>query len=184
MTFTVIKSVKAALPLVLGALLLTACEAEGPRSNQLYASPRGTIDLMVFASQKASGVPVHAVAAPNGIGVDSAAHFATLINQRNVGITPNAAAEEIPSNGSDPRILLMHDTPDGYTAISACQGKGYSPSPAPDRLNMRVAICYSDARLVEVSGSVKRDPATLAEDYDDLLRSIVPQVLIAQDRGR
>lgn len=168
----------------LSALLLAACEAEGPQSSQIYASPRGTIDLMVNASRENGTVPIKVIAAPQFLRTDIADVFSRLIRERNRNISPAPGASKIESDGQDPRILLMHATPDGYTAISACQGKPYIPVDNNVEITLRVAICYSDARLVEVLAGLKIRKDSVSQDYDALLRQIVPQILIPQDRSR
>lgn len=168
-------------PLAVAVLAIAACDFEGPQSIQLYASPRGSIDPLISASQGNKAVPVHSLYAPD----DAIANqFTTLLTQRIPSARLKIAASDFTEDRQSLHILLLHDTPMGYTAVSACQGKQYSPSDETNRMTLRIAICQSNARLVEVSGSISRASESLEKDFDALLRTMMPQVLVKSELGR
>jgi hypothetical protein len=166
---------------ILALLPLFGCD-EGPRTQVLYASSTGSYASLKDAALAGRSVPVYAVGAPFGSDGTLAEQVTGLLSRADRTLRFEAAGGGLPADAGTLKVLVLHDTPGGYTGISACQGKPYMPKAGGSDIEIRAIVCGPKGTLVEVLGVLPRDTPNLQQAYDDLLAQAVRSLLISEDK--
>lgn len=165
----------------LGAgLLLSGC-FDGPRLQTIYTNPLGTLDSFRFAATEGREVPVHVVAAPFAPDTEVATRVADQLTKLQPTLPIRAAGGGLPTDTQATRILILHETPDGYSGRAACRGQPYTPSPNTDEIRFIAVVCSPRGRLVELHGILPHGSQNMAGSHDDLLRRTAAALLIRRE---
>lgn len=173
-------SLTAAILLTVG--LLTGCDESGPRTQVIYTATMGSLTKLRFEAQSGRSVPVFAVNAPFSSDSALAAEFATLLKGDDPHLKFEGAGGGIPESMERPWVLVLNDTPQGYTGISACQGKPYDPVESTGQFEFRMVICNDAARLVEVLAILPAKETDRQTAYQALMRQAVRDLLVGEDQ--
>lgn len=167
--------------LLLGAILLTACDEAGPRTQVIYESVRGSEAKLTAEGRAGRPVPVFAQHAPFDSDGALAQRVAALLTIPERSLRFEGAGGGLPEPTDSPRVLILHDTPGGYTGISACQGKPYEPAPAAERIEIRAIVCDDAERLVEVLGVLPKEEGDQSAAYARLIEQAAGSLVVGED---
>jgi hypothetical protein len=171
----------AAAILIAGTAALAGCDEAGPRTQVVYANPFGSYNTLLDEALAGRAVRVQTAFAPYESDGALADRYAAILT----GTDPTLRFVGDGSTNSDEdagvRVLLLHDTPNRYTAISACQGKPYDPTPKQERLELLAIVCDDDRRVVEVKGYLPRHDGDMKAEYDALLEQTRGEVIVKED---
>lgn len=162
------------------ALGLSGCD-DGPRTQQIYDTPHGSRPELVAAVMNGNVIPIHVVSSITGLPEEVAGQYAGWLTEQDAFLKFEFGGDEIPGPDTTPWVLILHDTPAGYTGISACQGTGYDPVGNPAETVFRTIICDESGRLVEVLAVIPRDGTDLDAAYPALLRETARQMITEED---
>lgn len=171
-----------AVALLTSSAILAGCDESGPRTQMIYSSPHGSYNTLLDEALAGRAVLVHADFAPYEDADVLANRYADILQGTEKTLRFQGAGSGVPGGADGVRVLLLHDTPDGYSAISACQGKPYDPAPKDKRLELLAIVCDDDRRLVEVRGYLPRHDGNMRAEYDELLRQTRADVLVEEDK--
>ncbi len=164
-------------------LLLGACDDPGPRTVNIYTSTQGSLITLQNTTRTGNPVPVYAIGALFESDFELARRIAADLDARDPYIRFAASAGDPTLDTGSVRVLVIHETPSGFTGISACQGKRYQAEPQEDEILFRVIVCKGTDRLIEVQAHLPRDRQNLEDDYNKLLKQAMPTVFSKEDRS-
>lgn len=175
--------------LIATALTLSACGQSGPRTQTIYSSVRGSLAKLQQAALNGGQVSVFVNQAPFDADKNVAQQVAAMLGNEKKALRFRGTGSGIPDVMTGTRVLILHNTPDGYTGISACQGKPYEPAANPKQLEFRAIVCDNAERLVEVlavlpyaKGDNGAEMDQYAQQYDALLLQASEGLIVEEDR--
>lgn len=171
-----------AATLLIPLTVLAGCDESGPRTQMIYSSPHGSYNTLLDEALAGRAVAVHADFAPYEDEDVLADRYAGILQGTEKTLRFQGAGSGVPGGADGVRVLLLHDTPGGYSAISACQGKPYDPAPKEKRLELLAIVCDDDRRLVEVRGYLPRHDGDMRTEYHELLIQTRAGVLVEEDK--
>jgi len=170
-----------ALVLLGGAILtLSGCD-DSPRSQRIYHTIHGTHGTLLAAAMRDEAVRVHAVSSIAGAPGEIATLYAGWLAEEDRFLRFEAGSDEIPQPGPTPWVLILHNTPAGYTGISACQGTPYEPEENARESVFRAIICDESGRLIEILGLIPADDKDIAGVYREMLQSTAGRLITQED---